>query len=470
MKYFIGFVIYFIIAVIGILIVLSFHLEFEVLIIPLLALIPIVFCGIGILGEEDSRNYFTERIQKTISKIYNFKNIMNFFSHKTVASRYKTLLYLFKRTHSSFYITRNEKSLVQFILGKNEGLQYWSLIQDFNVIYPLNEIVTITMNMKIEGHPIYIERDFHQSENQERMYNIVMEEFCQKFIQLCQKLEEEEIDQQQNNKGNETQNNKQTATKEEEITFIKEWHLLSFVKENGGKMCVANCTNKTTGNVFKACIISDGSKENRIYVSFYPELGELTPQEISSRKNELYIGKTEKGNYYLYSKDNENLKIEDTQSQTNTDKEEIQEAYKPWQDHNFGIDTLSVEQRVSLLGVAICVGVFPIFKNIQKEKIAGVLGEYRNILKLSNEDFESVHFKQFVDDKQHCFEVIKTIKKDGPFIIFLTTCNDLLSLVDSDVYQCQELKPLFESMGFTQEEINIIYKREFPLRYEGRKQ
>lgn len=86
---------------------------------------------------------------------------------------------------------------------------------------------------------------------------------------------------------------------------IKEesWSLLAFVKEHGGKLQVGNCANHETGEIFKACVVSDGTRENRTFVAFSSNLGELTPQQIAAQKDNLQVVQFEEtGRYCLCTK------------------------------------------------------------------------------------------------------------------------------------------------------------------------
>lgn len=75
------------------------------------------------------------------------------------------------------------------------------------------------------------------------------------------------------------------------------WSLLSFARMKG-KMQVGSFTNQETGEQFKSCIFTapDG---NRCFVSFSSKLGELTPAEISAKKNDLQVVELESGNFSL---------------------------------------------------------------------------------------------------------------------------------------------------------------------------
>ena len=75
------------------------------------------------------------------------------------------------------------------------------------------------------------------------------------------------------------------------------WTLLAFARMKG-KMQVGNFANSETGETFKSCVFTNPSGE-RCFVSFSSNLGELTPNEISSMKNELQVVELNSGNYKL---------------------------------------------------------------------------------------------------------------------------------------------------------------------------
>lgn len=78
---------------------------------------------------------------------------------------------------------------------------------------------------------------------------------------------------------------------------IKEsWSLLAFAKING-RMQVGKFTNGDTGEQFSSCIFSSG--EDKKFVYFSSNLGELTPSQIVARKHELQIVQLDSGHHYL---------------------------------------------------------------------------------------------------------------------------------------------------------------------------
>jgi len=78
--------------------------------------------------------------------------------------------------------------------------------------------------------------------------------------------------------------------------IINSWSLIAFAKTHG-KMQVGEFANKETGEVFKSCIFTDG--DSRCFVAFSSKMGELTPREIASMKDDLQVVQLESGNYSL---------------------------------------------------------------------------------------------------------------------------------------------------------------------------
>lgn len=77
------------------------------------------------------------------------------------------------------------------------------------------------------------------------------------------------------------------------------WSLLTFAKMHG-RMQVGSFTNGDTGEDFKSCIFTNPTDNSRTFVAFSSKLGELSPSEIASRKDDLQVVELENsGNYYL---------------------------------------------------------------------------------------------------------------------------------------------------------------------------
>ena len=111
-------------------------------------------------------------------------------------------------------------------------------------------------------------------------------------------------------------NHSNQKEKDNEPTIIESWSLLEFAKENGAMKVTAPMThvNTKTGEEFlkrKCAFIHPTKKDDQgkpfvIFVDFSPEIGELTPNEISAQQNDLIVVKYESGDYSLKRKEIEN--------------------------------------------------------------------------------------------------------------------------------------------------------------------
>lgn len=220
--------------------------------------------------------------------------LFNIFTPKTVEGKYKTLLSLFRRSHRTFTITRNEKCVVEFTYGvDNENKQFWSIKQDFDAeklgaygyYWDPSKRVIISVNTTVDGYPVKVEKVFNQSVNQTVMYNTIM----QAYIAECAKA----VD---NLYGEEVRKEIQEEEKNEVIP-IQTWSLIDFVKEFG-KPKLAHCVNSKTKEPFTC--VTFGEKPDMTFVAFSKKLGELSPQEIASEKNVLKVAKLSNSTYILY--------------------------------------------------------------------------------------------------------------------------------------------------------------------------
>lgn len=79
--------------------------------------------------------------------------------------------------------------------------------------------------------------------------------------------------------------------------IVNSWSLIAFAKAYGPKMQVGEFANKETGEAFKSCIFSNG--EARTFVAFSSKMGELSPKEIVTMKDDLQVVQLESGNFSL---------------------------------------------------------------------------------------------------------------------------------------------------------------------------
>ena len=88
------------------------------------------------------------------------------------------------------------------------------------------------------------------------------------------------------------------ASTAQNVGIKNSWSLLAFAKSHG-KMQVGDFVNKETGEAFKSCIFTNPETQDRCFVAFSSKMGEMTPQEIAAKKDELQVVELESGNYSL---------------------------------------------------------------------------------------------------------------------------------------------------------------------------
>ena len=80
--------------------------------------------------------------------------------------------------------------------------------------------------------------------------------------------------------------------------IVASWTLIAFAKSNG-RMKVGSFVNKDTEESFKSCMFVDAEGNVQKVVNFSSKLGELTPQQIVSMKDDLQVVQLESGTYKL---------------------------------------------------------------------------------------------------------------------------------------------------------------------------
>lgn len=80
--------------------------------------------------------------------------------------------------------------------------------------------------------------------------------------------------------------------------IVASWGLVAFAKSNG-RMKVGSFVNKDTGETFNSCIFVDEEGNVQKIVNFSSNLGELTPRQIASMKDELQVVQLSSGTYKL---------------------------------------------------------------------------------------------------------------------------------------------------------------------------
>lgn len=83
-----------------------------------------------------------------------------------------------------------------------------------------------------------------------------------------------------------------------QVGIKNSWTLLDFARKFSKMKVTSELTNTQTGETFKSCAFIDKGGAVTL-VGFSSNLGELTPMQISSMKNELQVVELESGNYKL---------------------------------------------------------------------------------------------------------------------------------------------------------------------------
>ena len=83
-------------------------------------------------------------------------------------------------------------------------------------------------------------------------------------------------------------------------SIMNSWSLIAFAKQFGPEMRVGEFTNSQSGEIFRSCIFLKG--DEKTFVRFSKNLGELTPREIVQRKDDLQVVLLDTGKYSLCSK------------------------------------------------------------------------------------------------------------------------------------------------------------------------
>ena len=77
-----------------------------------------------------------------------------------------------------------------------------------------------------------------------------------------------------------------------------------------------------------------------------------------------------------------------------------------------------------------------------------------------------MHFIKDTKNKKLWDEIIKTIKIDGSFIVFIVFCLQLIELEDENVFLTNKLYNPLTDIGYTKEEANTICNCDFVFRFK----
>lgn len=146
----------------------------------------------------------------------------------------------------------------------------------------------------------------------------------------------------------------------------------------------------------------------------------------------------------------------------------VQEIYNSLYDKSKDceINTLSVEQKCALLNAVASLYTTDNIPN-NRQKAKQVLIDFMHLLGLKDEHLTyCIHHQSWLDKKKY-IDVIKTIQKDGPFIQFIYTCEELISLGESNMFINYTFTRILKDVGFSQEDIYAIVKGKYNYRFDS---
>lgn len=128
------------------------------------------------------------------------------------------------------------------------------------------------------------------------------------------------------------------------------------------------------------------------------------------------------------------------------------------------IVALSIEQRCALLNAATSLYTIDNMPN-NRQEAEQVLVEFMQLLGLKDEHLTyCIHHQSLLDRKKY-IDIMKTIKKDGPFIQFICTCKELIDLGGDNMFINYTFTRLLKDVGFSQEDIYNIVKGNYNYRF-----
>ncbi len=151
----------------------------------------------------------------------------------------------------------------------------------------------------------------------------------------------------------------------------------------------------------------------------------------------------------------------------NVDNNKVQEIYnslyngsKDWE-----INTLSVEQRCALLNATTSLYTTDNMPN-NRQEAKQVLVDFMQLLGLKDEHLTyCIHHQSWLDRNKY-IDVMKTIKKDGPFIQFICTCKELIDLGGDNMFINYTFTRILKDVGFSQEDVYDIVKGNYNYRFD----
>lgn len=252
-------------------------------------------------------------------------------------------------------------------------------------------------------------------------------------------------------------------------TFAKDWPLFAFCAEFGPTVQLGEFKNHTTGKPFTKCRFINGDG-NITYANFYSRLGSLTAEELIKRKDKLFVGlriMDGEEKYYIHGKDIVDFEIIDL-GFSEEKPEEYSKEDPPdlsFTNGHYGVDYLSINQKYALLGEITHLYSSSQVLQTKEKEVNEILDKFMDILRLNYLDIKNPLFHQFKYNKDVCDETIKTIEMDGPFILLIVHCMQLIELDESESIIKEFYNTLID-IGYTGEEALTICNCDFVFRFD----
>lgn len=392
--------------------------------------------------------------------------LFDLFTPKTVSSKYCSLLKLFKSSHSSFTITREEKNIIKFTFGyEDKFLIYGSIEQYFdsqklnigNYKYDLSKVVIVSLHTSMEGTIVKVEKSFYESEDQTSMYNTVMSSFLAEFHKVITKMVDEEEEEYSNNTEVESKD-----ILENNIIFVEKWELLKFAKMFS-KASVATVSHKDTGKEQRAFILKKEDGRS-VFVNFFSDLGELTPQEIVDKKEELYIGKT----YFLFSNENKGLSFLPVEADTKEicNKEYIldESSINKKVEESISINQILTEDQKSLL--AIFLNNFTDRKDLDACRKLFDIGYDSTTFDYWCEYPKGWFYSSATEKEYHqkMYDILSTVRNMYAIHKFISGCCNYSYFLYKEDY-IMNFKQILTSWGFSGDEVDSIIDKAKETKY-----
>lgn len=173
------------------------------------------------------------------------------FSPKTLLKRYNNLIKLILSIDSHFVVTENTKDSVRLHLPNYKGNQ----TMDFH-IYLLDSFLYVSFETEIEGEKVSVLNKYHQSTDQQVIFNDAMSNNMSKIRQVINAKYQDEIDQEESFEKKENEKKTpNTLNDKDYLSFNQRYSLYYFVN----KLCSSSYYN---GDVSNSNLILNVYKQN----------------------------------------------------------------------------------------------------------------------------------------------------------------------------------------------------------------